>query len=527
MDKRKSRMALDILAVAAILAVLGGCGKAEPVDGDAGRAESMESGGQGTGLPATEGTADGGATEDGEAPTQDAPEMRTERVDNPDGGWTVSEYDEMGDEIRRSTYDADGNQMQAIGYNADGSIHDITEYGQDRYVTYFYKDNAISRSMEYDASGILNSTTVYTYNPDGTLGSTNETSKRPGGEDKKVEYYYDADGDLSSTWEFVANKEERHTTYKKDGSVAYYDADYESWGTKYKTYRADGALCSETESDSAGRMVRYTYYFYEGHDTDNEVAGYAVNEYDDAGNVADTSYYGIGPTSELMNPALGQQKETEHFIFYCTDQDVEILEVLAETFEGSYDRITSDLGKEPPEKIKVYISPNLMVHHNAIGRPDDPDWAAGEGRDMCLYMVSPLNPGPAHTYGDMFPIAVHEFTHVVARLFNRRQPSYLSEGIACYEAGQGEGSWYYVQQDKGAGTLPFLEEMDGWKSFVNMSGYDAGRAYAYGGIFVDFVVEEFGFDAVVSLLEGKPQTEAFGMGMEEANEKWMEYLESY
>ena len=528
MKRRKNCMKWNALALIVLPVMLGSCGQAGPVDADAGRIESSEDGDQEAGPLGTEGAVDDEASEPEDAPIEEASESRTERVDNPDGGWTILEYGETGEEARQSVYDADGNQIQAIEYDADGSIHDITEYGQDKYVTYYYKDDVVSRSMEYDASGILNSTTVYTYNPDGTLGSTNETSKRPGGKDKKVQYYYDADGYLSSTSEYVAGIQVKYTIYKRDGSVAYYDADFEDGGKKYKTYRADGDICSERELNSAGQIAKYTCYFYESHDMNEGIAGYTVDEYDGAGNVVNTEYYGIEPTSELLNPALDQQKETEHFVFCCTNQDVEILETLAEALEGCYSRVTSDLGKALSEKTKVYISPNLRAYHEMIGRPDDPDWSVGQGHDSAIYMVSPLNPGPAHTYDDMLPVVVHEFTHVVvAENFGRKVPTYLNEGIAYYEAGQGKGSGYYVQADRRDETLPSLKEMDGWKSYVNMSDYDAGRAYAYGGIYVNFVVEKFGFDSVVSLLEGKPQTEAFGMSMEEANEKWMDYLASY
>lgn len=538
MKRRKNCRKLGILALMMLPVMLDSCGQAEPVDADASRIESLENGDQEAGLPSIESVMNGEVSEPEDVSLEEASGSRTERVDNPDGGWTVSEYGETGEEVRQSIYDADGKQIQAIEYNANGTVKSNTEYEyddageQNRYVTYEYgADGAISKSIEYDGNGRRDLTTIYSYNSDGSLKRTYEYREGAEGEARKVDYGYDADGNLNSASEYVANRQVKHTAYKKDGTVAYYDADFEyddTGSTKYKTYRADGGICSEREINSAGQMVKYIYYFYENHDMDKEVAGYIVDEYDGDGNVVNKAYYGIEPTSELLNPVLGQQKETEHFVFCCTNQDAEVLETLAETLEGSYSIITSDLGKGPTEKTKVYISPNLMVHHNATGSPDDPDWSVGEGGDGCFYIVSPLNPGPAHTYDDMFPVAVHEFTHVVViENFGWKVPSYLNEGIAYYEAGQGEGSGYYVQEDMRAGTFPSLKEMDGWKSYVYMSGYDAGRAYAYGGIYVDFLVEKFGFDSVVSLLEGKPQTEVFGMSMEEASEKWMTYLESY
>lgn len=218
------------------------------------------------------------------------------------------------------------------------------------------------------------------------------------------------------------------------------------------------------------------------------------------------------------------QKETEHFVFYCTVQDIGVLDKLEESFEGCYERTTTDLGKAPAGKTNVYVYPDLQSLHNAEGRPDDPDWSCGEAWNGSVYMVSPLNPGPAHDYDDMFEVAVHEYVHVIVQQINQRQESYLDEGIACYEAGQ-KGSPYYVRNDIAYGTLPALTDLLADEGFLYVS--DAGKAYAYAYIYIDFIVKTFGFDSVIALLSGKSQTEAFGVSMEEANRKWIDFLNAY
>lgn len=213
------------------------------------------------------------------------------------------------------------------------------------------------------------------------------------------------------------------------------------------------------------------------------------------------------------------QRETDHFLFYCTDRDTQALDDLSETLEDCYERVTSDLGKVPSGKTRIYISPDLETYHNVVGRPNAPDWSVGTAGNGEVYIVSPLNPGPTKDYDDMLTVAVHEYVHVVVQEFGRWQPSYLDEGIACYEAGQFGSPKHYIPIDIANGTLPSLTDLE--------TSNNSTILYTYGPAYVDFVAKTFGFDKVVSLLEGKSQEEVFGMSMEELNEKWMDYLLSY
>lgn len=223
------------------------------------------------------------------------------------------------------------------------------------------------------------------------------------------------------------------------------------------------------------------------------------------------------PIDSMTTPIL--QRETDHFLFYCTDQDAQALDDLSETLENCYEKINSDLGKVPSGKTRIYLSPDLVTHHNVVGRPNAPDGSVGEARNGSVYMVSPLNPGPSHDYYGMLTVAVHEYVHIVVEQFGRRQPSYLNEGIACYEAGQLGNIKYYVPKDIANGTLPSLADLEATN--------DSTLLYTYGPAYIDFVAKTFGFDKVISLLEGKSQEEVFGMSREALNEKWMDFLLSY
>lgn len=233
----------------------------------------------------------------------------------------------------------------------------------------------------------------------------------------------------------------------------------------------------------------------------------------------------ITPAFAATTANLKQQRETEHFVFYCMDQDVKALDDLAEALEGCYERTTTDLGKAPSGKVKVNIYPDIDSFHNAMGRPNAPDWSVGEAKNGALYMTSPLNPGPAHDYDGMLQIAVHEFVHIIINLFGN-VPSYLHEGVACYEAGQNRyetlSSFIAGQMDQN--KVPSLSSLEKFNS-------SSEGMYQYGPAFVDFIARCYGFDAVVALLEGKSLATATGkdgasMQNQSFNEFWWQHLDN-
>lgn len=233
----------------------------------------------------------------------------------------------------------------------------------------------------------------------------------------------------------------------------------------------------------------------------------------------------ITPAFAATTTDLKQQRETGHFVFYCMDQDVKALDDLAKALEGCYERTTTDLGRTPSGKVKVNIYPDIDSFHNAMGRPNAPDWSVGEAKNGALYMTSPLNPGPAHNYDDMLQIAVHEFVHIIISLFGN-VPSYLHEGVACYEAGQNRyetlSSFIAGQMDQN--KVPSLSSLEKFNS-------SSEGMYQYGPAFIDFIARIYGFDAVVALLEGKPLATAIGkdgasMQNQSFNEFWWQSLDN-
>jgi len=225
------------------------------------------------------------------------------------------------------------------------------------------------------------------------------------------------------------------------------------------------------------------------------------------------------PAFAASSGQMTKQKETEHFEFAAMDQDKDAVEDLAKALEDCYERVTADLKKTPTGKTIVEVYPDLASYHRAIGQPNAPDWSVGQytSSDGRIRMVSPNNPGPSHDYEGMLEVAVHEYVHRIVDLFGRRQPIYLNEGIAAYEAGQGQNVGAFVKDQMPKNKVPSLSLLEKYNS--NSEGL-----YQYGYAYIHFVTESYGFDKVISLLEGKSRTQVFGKDEQTINREWWDFL---
>ncbi len=293
------------------------------------------------------------------------------------------------------------------------------------------------------------------------------------------------------------------------------------------------SITNETETDQPVRLIVVSYEngvlkSIKLSDTESIAAGASA---DITAGAPDTTEFKIllwdslGAGSPLMDfvtelaedsNSISFQAETEHFMIYSEDDDAETAVQAAEYMESNYDRITTDLKVEPSEKCDFTVYPDLASFHTAIGYEDAPDWLVGMADgNYSLRIVSPNNPGPAHSYEDIMSVAVHEFAHIVINELNDDVPTYLNEGTAAYEAGQSSGVAELVQTTIDNGTFPTIGQL---KTLDGNNGL-----YQFGYALVDYVVESYGYDKLIEFIETPDIQSVFDMSEDEFSAQWKQF----
>jgi len=234
----------------------------------------------------------------------------------------------------------------------------------------------------------------------------------------------------------------------------------------------------------------------------------------------------VGQNADSLNLA----KESQHFAFYSTNSDIEVIDSLATTLENDYSRITNHLGIQIDNKINVKVFPNIKTFHVAINYPDAPDWVVGSCNGDELMMVSPLNPGSVHTYASLMQVIVHEFVHIAVSDARGDKgwttlPRWLSEGYAQYEAGQINESIRESVKSSLIGKTPPT-----WKQLESASAMEFGNMNGYGlsVTIVEFLVVTYGIDKLVLLIKEPEHIESiYCLSKNVLESQWIQYLKAY
>jgi hypothetical protein len=229
------------------------------------------------------------------------------------------------------------------------------------------------------------------------------------------------------------------------------------------------------------------------------------------------------------NVSMNLQKTSQHFDLYSSETDRQALDDVEKALEDNYGRITALLQAQFKNRIRVYVYPDVKTFHDAMYMPNAPDWVVGAAGINELKMVSPLNPGSAHTYASLVQAIVHELTHAVVLNARGEQglaglPKWLNEGFAFYEAHQ-------MTDDMRRSIRASLSEKvpPRWIQLDTASVVEFGKmdGYAYSTLIIEFLVNTYGFERLQRLIMAPEKMVAiYGLSYGDLEKQWFQYLKT-
>ncbi len=197
---------------------------------------------------------------------------------------------------------------------------------------------------------------------------------------------------------------------------------------------------------------------------------------------------------------------------------------LLEELKSNVDRIITTFRHRPSQKIAIEIYPDLAAFHQAIDEPDAPDWFMGTYEDNKIKIVSPLNPGPEHTYHSVLRNTISLFTMWLLKDINPLAPKWLTHGLGGHEAGQ--MSQEYIQYSTSEAirnnAVPSFQALtdDTWH-FEKIGGY------AFSHLIVEYLNHSYSSDALNKFIRDATDFQgAFQVSEAELHGMWVQYLRS-
>lgn len=222
----------------------------------------------------------------------------------------------------------------------------------------------------------------------------------------------------------------------------------------------------------------------------------------------------ISPNTPGMN-----MYEAEGITVYAVEADKDEVPRMAGRIADSRERVISSLGDADAEGIDVIIYPNAWaLKRKTIGFAGVllPAWYIGKNTNDSVLIVSPENPGPAHTRESVEQAAVHEFVHVLTDRQHKKMGYWLKEGFALYLAQQ-KPDLSAVRSHRDITYEEF--NTPNAMQFANVGGYSL--AYKM----MEYLEEEYGWEQVLGFLTpGATYEDVTGKAKPEFFAEWKNWL---
>jgi RNA polymerase sigma-70 factor (ECF subfamily) len=186
------------------------------------------------------------------------------------------------------------------------------------------------------------------------------------------------------------------------------------------------------------------------------------------------------------------------------------------------ERISLKYKHQPSRKIIIEIYPDLPTFHQAVGEENAPNWFMGTFEENYLKIVSPLNPGPEHTYHSILKSTVHLFTMWLITDINPLAPKWVRQGIGGYESkGMSEE---FIKSS----TLDTIHTLD-IPSFQELNNdtwaFETMKGFQFSYLIVEFIIDKYGLDALNKVIRNPNDFNGiFQRSESELYEQWVEHV---
>lgn len=219
--------------------------------------------------------------------------------------------------------------------------------------------------------------------------------------------------------------------------------------------------------------------------------------------------------------------EDDHFLVFCQENDQPAANQLLEILNTNFTKLSNDFHHLYREKIQIKIFPDLDTFHQVIDWTAAPDWVVSSRKPHTALLVSPNNPGRCHTFNTILSVSTISLTQLfIEDKYEGPFPYWLKIGAGYYEAGFPLGiiSRQLVKAKQTQQPFPLLSQLAEFKKeeFEPLGGF----AYSYA--LVKFIVDRWGWDAILALFDNYAAfEEILGISQEDFHAQWIQFLNAY
>jgi len=210
-------------------------------------------------------------------------------------------------------------------------------------------------------------------------------------------------------------------------------------------------------------------------------------------------------------------KNMQKFTYTYYQEDEPIKEI-NNKLQKYYQKVLENYGIRLDRSLEIVIYPDIDSFHKGAKiavENRSPGIVGSAVNSNKIAFVSPLNPGPVHSYQSIMKIAVHELVHIMINKLNRNGPVWLKEGVSLYEARQQNISYLkqLIKKDK----IPSIKKLE--RNFYSNYGYIVS------GTIVEYIVNNHGYDNLIKLIKSPNNFKKnFGLTKEAFFSNWKGYL---